>query len=181
MLLRTKELLDAADMRKLRPRWDGRLMVTACPGPKAYTLALPRRMQPSPTVNVHRLKPFFERAGAEPAPGPVSDPGREGEHEAELLLHRKEKRGVTRYLVRWRGHTSEDDERLPTEELPHRSSRSESLNTRPQHRAASPPAGAGGPGAAAVASRAARGRVVAARACGAGWSESAGPWGCHMW
>ena len=43
VLLRTKEL-DAADIGKLRPRWDGPFTVKACPGPNAYTLALPRRM-----------------------------------------------------------------------------------------------------------------------------------------
>ena len=34
----------------------------------------------------------------------------EGEHEVELLLNRKEVRGVTHYLVRWRGHMSAADE-----------------------------------------------------------------------
>jgi hypothetical protein len=82
VLLRTKELLDAADIGKLRPRWDGPFTVTACPSPNAYTLALPRC---SPTVNVDRLKPFQTRADEPPAPGPVSDPGQEGEHEVELL------------------------------------------------------------------------------------------------
>jgi hypothetical protein len=50
----------------------------------------------------------------------VSDDGQEGEHEVELLLNRKTtKRGVTRYLVRWHGHTSADDEWLRVEELGH--------------------------------------------------------------
>ena len=107
VLLRTKELLDAADIGKLRPRWDGPFPVIACPSPNAYTLALPRKMRCSLTVNVDRLKPFSERAGAAPAPGPVSDAGQEGEHEVELLLNRRLVRGVMRHLVRWRGHTSE--------------------------------------------------------------------------
>ena len=119
VLLRTKELLDVADIGKLRPRWDGPFTVTACPSPNAYTLALPRRMRCSPTVNVARLKPFFARAGAPPAPGPVSDAGQEGEHEVELLLNRRTVRGVTRYLVRWQGHTSADDLWLRREELSH--------------------------------------------------------------
>jgi hypothetical protein len=49
----------------------------------------------------------------------VFDPGQEGEHEVELLLNRKTKRGVTRYLVRLRGHTSADDEWIRAEELLH--------------------------------------------------------------
>ena len=84
MLLMTKELLDAADIGKLRPRWDGPFTVTACPSPNAHTLALSRKMRCSPTVNVDRLKLFHSRAGAAPAPGPVSDAGQEGEHEVEL-------------------------------------------------------------------------------------------------
>ena len=118
VLLRTKDLLDAADIGKLRPRWDGPFSGIACPGPNAYTLALPSRMLCSPTVNVDRLKPFFERDGADPTPRSVSDVGQEGEHVVELLRNRTEKRGATRYVVRWRGHTSADDKRLRAEELP---------------------------------------------------------------
>ncbi len=94
--MRTKELLDAADIGKLRPRWDGPFTVTACQSPNAYTLALPRRMRCSLTVKVDRLKPFHERVDALPAPGPVSDLGQEGEHEVGLLRNRKTQRDVTR-------------------------------------------------------------------------------------
>ena len=49
----------------------------------------------------------------------MSDARQEGEHEAELLLNRRTVRDVTRYLVRWRGHASADDEWLLLEELEH--------------------------------------------------------------
>ena len=75
MLLQTQELLDAADIGKLSPWWDGPFTGTACPSPNAYTLALPRRMLCSPKDNVDQLKPFHEQADAPQAPGPASDPG----------------------------------------------------------------------------------------------------------
>ena len=59
-----------------------------------------------PTVNVYRLKPVFERAGAPSAPGLVANPGQEGEHKVELLLNRRRVRRVTRYPVCWRGHSA---------------------------------------------------------------------------
>ncbi len=71
VLLCTKALLDAAEISKLQPRWDGSFTIKACPSPNAYTLALPRKMRCSPTVNADRLEPFFE---AIDAPPPTSRP-----------------------------------------------------------------------------------------------------------
>ena len=52
-------------------------------------------------------------------PGARFRPGAGGrEHKVELLLNRRRVRGVARYL-RWRGHTSGDDEWLREEELLH--------------------------------------------------------------
>ncbi len=112
--------------------------MTACPAPNAYTLALPRRMQCT-----NSLKPFFERTVLDPARGPVSDAGQEGDHEAEQLLNRTEKRGVrvTRHLVLWRCHTSADNEWPRAEELvhyPEKVAEYDSASRRPH--AAGPPA-----------------------------------------
>ena len=65
----------------------------ACPRPKfsnAYTLVLPRprRIRCSPTVNVDRLKPFFEPVGARQARGPSSTRDRRA-------CMRRRMRGVT--------------------------------------------------------------------------------------
>jgi hypothetical protein len=79
VLLRTKELLDTADIGKLSLTWDGTSTVTACPSPNFYTLVLLRKLHCSSTVNVDCLKPFFERAGMAPAPGPISYAGQEDE------------------------------------------------------------------------------------------------------
>ena len=68
MMLRTKELLDAAEVGKLRPQWEGPFPVAAVAGPKTCTLTLPARFKGSPTVNVDRLKPYVLRAGRPPPP-----------------------------------------------------------------------------------------------------------------
>ena len=78
------------------------------PTPSPCSARCTAAVQCSPAVNVDhlRVKPFFAQAGTPQAPGPISDAGQEGEHEVGLLLNRRVMRGVTRYLVRWRGHTS---------------------------------------------------------------------------
>jgi len=118
VMLRTKELLDAAEVGKLRPRWEGPFPVVALAGPNTYTLALPKRFRCSPTVNVDRLKPYHPRTDQPGPPGPVTDAGPQaGEFEVEQLLNRKVVRGRTYFLVRWRGHASAEDSWEPVENL----------------------------------------------------------------
>ena len=79
VLLRTKELLDASDIGKLRPR--------CLPEPNPYTLALPRKMRCSPTEELahcpEKVAEYDAAAprrraarragpGAAPAPAPAS-------------------------------------------------------------------------------------------------------------
>ena len=112
VMLRTKKLLDVADIGKLRPWWGGPFEVTAKPSPNlnAYTLALPARMLCSRTINVYRLKAYHRGTRgslwgrASQPPGPVDDAGQEGEFEVEQFLNRQTSRRVTRYLVRYTWH-----------------------------------------------------------------------------
>ena len=100
VMLRTKELLDAAVVGKLRPRWEGPFPLAAVAGPNTYTLTLSARFKCSPTVKVDRLKPYFPRPGRPSSPGPVTDPGQAGEYVVEQLLNSKTVRCRTYYVVR---------------------------------------------------------------------------------
>ncbi len=101
VLLRTKELLDAAVVGKLLQQWEGPFRVAALAGPNAYTLSLPLRFKCSPTVNMDWLKPYHSRPDRAPPQGPVSDPGQEGGYIVKQLLTRRTIRGRTHYLVLW--------------------------------------------------------------------------------
>ena len=70
-------------------------------------------------MNVDRLKPYHARPGRSAPPGPVSDPGQEGEYEVAQLLNRRTLHGRTHYLVRWQGHDSTADSWEPVEHLTH--------------------------------------------------------------
>ncbi len=113
VLLRTKQLPDTADIGTLRPRWDGPIRLTV-QAPTLHPRPAPQdALQPDGQCRPPHALLRASRGGA----GPVADAGQEGEHEAELLLSRRLVRGVTRYLVRWWGHASADDEWLRAEEL----------------------------------------------------------------
>ncbi len=92
VLLRTKELLDDAEIGKFRPRWEGPLHVRAIAGPNTCTLAPPKRFECSPTVtrNVELLKTYCYHTDSDrrSSLGSETDPGQEGEYEVEQILKR---------------------------------------------------------------------------------------------
>ena len=88
VLVWSKELLDAAEIGKLRDRWEGPFKVTKEAAPNAYLLKVAKGFRLDPTVNVDRLRPYVARAGAQAQPGPI--PGAAHDvYEAEAVLNHK--------------------------------------------------------------------------------------------
>ena len=118
VMVRSKELLDAAEIGKLRDRWEGPFKVIKEATPNAYLLKVAKRFRFDPTVNVDRLRPYVVRAGAPAQPGPI--PGAAHDvYEAEAVLNHK-LIGPSRrvhYLVHWRGYPSSEDTWEPAEHL----------------------------------------------------------------
>ena len=115
VLLATRQLAEAAQVGKLRNRWEGPFEVIDSPGPNTYTLRLPRRMRISPVINVDRLKHYRARERGGQA-GPVVDAA--GEAEVEIIVRRRTFRGRVQYLLRWVGTDSSRDEWRYAEDLP---------------------------------------------------------------
>ena len=69
VLVQSKELLDTADIGKLRDLWEGPFKVIKQTAPNAYLLKVEKLFQFDPTVNVDCLRPFLARAGAPAQPG----------------------------------------------------------------------------------------------------------------
>ena len=118
VMVRSKELLDAAEIGKLRDRWEGPFKVIKEANPNAYLLKVAKRFRFDPTVNVDRLRPYVVRAGAPTQPGPI--PGAAHDvYEAEAVLNHKQVGPSRRlhYLVHWRGYPSSEDSWEPAENL----------------------------------------------------------------
>ena len=87
-LVRTKELLHAADIGKLRDRWEGPFKVIKEAVPNAYLLKVAKRFWFNPTFNVDRLRPYGVRTGDPAPPGPL--PGAAHDmYEVEAVLNHK--------------------------------------------------------------------------------------------
>ena len=77
-MLRTKELLDVAEVGKFRPRWEGPFTVAALADPNMHAVTLRRRFKFCPTVNVDRLKRYHSRVARHNPSDPGLNPGPAG-------------------------------------------------------------------------------------------------------
>ena len=118
VLVRSKELLDAADIGKLRDRWKGPFKVIKEAAPNAYLLKVAKRFRFDPTVNVDCLRPYVVQTGALAQQGPIQGAAHDV-YEAEAVLNHKQVGPSRRvhYLVHWRGYPSSEDSWAPAENL----------------------------------------------------------------
>jgi len=73
-------------------------------------LELPVSLRVHPVVNVRRLIKYREQVeGQKKIPPPPVKVAGEKEYEVEEILDRQERRGKTRYLVKWKGYTVEEN------------------------------------------------------------------------
>jgi len=74
----------------------------------AVELELPAVLRIHPVVNVRRIVKYKEQVeGQKKIPLPPVEVASEKEYEVEEILDRQEKRGKTKYLVKWKGYIAE--------------------------------------------------------------------------
>ena len=76
----------------------------------AVELELPASLRIHPVVNVRRIVKYREQVeGQKKIPPPPVKVAGEKEYEVEEILDRQEKRGKTKYLVKWREYIAEEN------------------------------------------------------------------------
>jgi hypothetical protein len=92
----------------LAERWAGPYKITKIISSNAVELELLPTMRIHPVVNVSRVKPWKRPMEGQvlPPPPPVEVEG-EKEYEVEEVLESRCHRGMTQYLVKWKGYTTE--------------------------------------------------------------------------
>ena len=94
--------------KKLTEKFIGPYVVKKVVSENAVELELPAMLRIHPVVNVRRLVKYREQVEGQKKipPLPVEVAG-EKEYEVEEILDRQERRGKTKYLVKWKGYTAE--------------------------------------------------------------------------
>ena len=96
--------------KKLTEKFIGPYVVRKIVSENAVELELPVSLRVHPVVNVRRLVKYQEQVeGQKKIPPPPVEVEGEKEYEVEEILDRQERRGKTRYLVKWKGYTVEEN------------------------------------------------------------------------
>ena len=105
----SKELMKRAT-KKLTEKFIGPYVVRKIVSENTVELELPAMLRIHPVVNVRRLVKYREQVeGQKKVPPPPVEVAGEKEYEVEEILDRQERRGKTKYLVKWKGYTAEEN------------------------------------------------------------------------
>jgi len=104
--------------RKLTEKFIGPYVVRKIVLENAVELELPALLRIHPVVNVRRIVKYREQVeGQKKIPPPPVEVAGEKEYKVEEILDRQERRGKTKYLVKWKGYTVEENTREGLENL----------------------------------------------------------------
>ena len=105
----SKELMKRVT-KKLMEKFIGPYVVRKIVSENAVELELPALLRVHLVVNVRRLVKYREQVeGQKKIPPPPVEIAGEKEYEVEEILDRQERRGKTKYLVKWKGYTAEEN------------------------------------------------------------------------
>jgi len=94
--------------KKLTEKFIGPYVVKKVVSENAVELELPAMLRIHPVVNVRRLVKYREQVeGQKKIPPPPVEVAGEKEYEVEEILDRQERRGKTKYLVKWKEYMAE--------------------------------------------------------------------------
>ena len=113
MLISTKdfsmELMKRAT-KKLTEKFIGPYMVKKIVSENAVELELLVLLRIHPVVNVRRIVKYREQVeGQKKIPPPSIEVASKKEYEVEEISDRQERRGKTKYLVKWKGYMAEEN------------------------------------------------------------------------
>ena len=96
--------------KKLTEKFIGPYVVRKIVSENAVELELPVSLRIHLVVNVRRIVKYREQVeGQKKIPPPPVEVAGEKEYEVEEILNRQERRGKTKYLVKWKGYMAEEN------------------------------------------------------------------------
>jgi len=96
--------------KKLTEKFIGPYVVRKIVSENAVELELPASLRIHPVVNMRRIVKYREQVeGQKKVPPPPVEVAGEKEYEVEEILDKQERRGKTKYLVKWKGYTAEEN------------------------------------------------------------------------